>query len=241
MMCCPVNLKSQSCLMPLNAKRSTLVVHGCQWSLSFILITLSRSSFPTLQHFHNLLQSKQVRLPMDNSTGVTCINHMGTSHPQSCNDITLVIWQRYAAYEVWLTAAHIPGKGNIAAEKESRKLNLDAEWKTDSSVLSKAFSQLDIKPTIDLFASRINKQLPRYISYRPDAEAYAVDAFSVSWKGFQFYAFPSFRLQPDPESATKDQNRSVFRSDSCTFLEDPSLVGHAAEDDHRRPCSPGRF
>ena len=76
------------------------------------------------------------------------------------------------------------------------RLNLDAEWMIDSSVLSKAFSHLDIEPTIDLSASRINKQLPCYISYRPDAEAYAVDAFSVSWKGFYFYAFPPFSLIP---------------------------------------------
>ena len=155
-----------------------------------------KAAFLTLQSFYNLLSGKHVRLLLDNSTGIACINHMGTSHSQSCNDITLVIWQWCVAHEVWLTAAHIPGKDNVAADKESRKLSLDAEWKIDSSVHSKAFSQLDIEPTTDLFASRSNKQLPCYISYRPDSEAYAIDAFSASGKGFHLYAFPPCSLIP---------------------------------------------
>ena len=44
----------------------------------------------------------------------------------------------------------------------------------------------------------INKQLPCYISYKykPDAEAYATDAFSVSFKEFHFYAILPFSLIP---------------------------------------------
>ena len=96
---------------------------------------------------------------------------------------------------VWLVSLSKFHSAVIVLSPLSR-LNLDAEWMSDSSVLSKAFSHLDIEPTIDMSASRINKQLSCYISYRPDAEAYAVDAFLVSWKGFYFYAFPPFSLIP---------------------------------------------
>ena len=37
------------------------------------------------------------------------------------------------------------------------------------------------KPVIDLFASLLNHKLEKYISFRPDPNAVAVDAFSISW------------------------------------------------------------
>ena len=51
------------------------------------------------------------------------------------------------------------------------------------------------KPDIDLFASRINHQLPKYISFLPDSEAFAIDAFSHQWNMFA-YIFPPFNLIP---------------------------------------------
>ena len=49
-------------------------------------------------------------------------------------------------------------------------------------------------PSIDIFASRINRTVSRYVSWRPDLEAQFVDAFSCSWSQEQFYAFPPFSL-----------------------------------------------
>ena len=43
---------------------------------------------------------------------------------------------------------------------------------------------------IDLFASRINHQLSRYISYLPDPNAEFVDAFSLKWIHINGFAFP---------------------------------------------------
>ena len=50
------------------------------------------------------------------------------------------------------------------------------------------------EPTIDLFASRLNKQINCYASWKPDPEATYVDAFSISWNNHLFYAFPPFSL-----------------------------------------------
>ena len=47
---------------------------------------------------------------------------------------------------------------------------------------------------IDLFASRLNFQTRRYVSWFPDPGAFAVDAFSLSWKDFKPYIFPLFSL-----------------------------------------------
>ena len=46
----------------------------------------------------------------------------------------------------------------------------------------------------DVMASRLNKQLPRYISWKSDPEAENMDAFTVSWANDYLYCFPSFSL-----------------------------------------------
>ena len=50
------------------------------------------------------------------------------------------------------------------------------------------------KPVIDLFASRLNNQVPQYVSWHPDPGASYIDAFTVDWHTLFFYAFPPFSL-----------------------------------------------
>ena len=49
-------------------------------------------------------------------------------------------------------------------------------------------------PEIDLFASRLNTQLQRYVSWKPDPGSEAVNAFTLDWSCYYFYAFPPFVL-----------------------------------------------
>ena len=46
---------------------------------------------------------------------------------------------------------------------------------------------------MDIFASSENHKLPLYVSYLPDSNAFAVNAFSLHWKELN-YAFPPFSL-----------------------------------------------
>jgi len=55
-------------------------------------------------------------------------------------------------------------------------------------------TKLFFVPNIDLFASRLNKQKDGYISWKPDPDAFAVDAFTLSWTNLSFYAFPPFSI-----------------------------------------------
>ena len=63
-----------------------------------------------------------------------------------------------------------------------------------AAFLSLSLDKLQAHPDIDMFASRLNKQFPRYISYRPDPGAYLVDAFSVQWNDLNGYYFPPFSM-----------------------------------------------
>ena len=47
---------------------------------------------------------------------------------------------------------------------------------------------------IDLFASHLTNQLPRFVSWKPDPLSEAVDAFSLQWNKVKCYAFPPFCL-----------------------------------------------
>ena len=49
-------------------------------------------------------------------------------------------------------------------------------------------------PEIDLFASRINRQTEKYVSSKPEPEAFAVDAFFINWSHHFMYIFPPFSL-----------------------------------------------
>ena len=61
-------------------------------------------------------------------------------------------------------------------------------------IFQKAIKHLKFKPDLDFFDSRLNAQLPKYISYKPDLYAYLIDAFSVHWGFYICYLFPPFSL-----------------------------------------------
>ena len=56
--------------------------------------------------------------------------------------------------------------------------------------LQDALNELDFTPEIDLFLSRINTQFPKYLPFKPDPSAFAIDLFTLDWSSLMFYAFP---------------------------------------------------
>ena len=100
------------------------------------------------------------------------------------------------ARNIWISAEHIAGKCNVAADRQSREINTNTEWMLNPTLLNKALDKLQACPDVDMFASRLNKQFSRYISFRPDPGAYLVDAFSAQWNKLNGYYFPPFSLIP---------------------------------------------
>jgi hypothetical protein len=47
---------------------------------------------------------------------------------------------------------------------------------------------------VDVFASRWNAQLTKFIFWRPQPQAMLVNAFVINWKDLAGYVFPSFAL-----------------------------------------------
>ena len=63
----------------------------------------------------------------------------------------------------------------------------------NKNAFEKMMQYFQFYPNIDLLASRLNKHLPVFVSYRSDREATYVNAFSFEWK-IDFDAFSSFSL-----------------------------------------------
>ena len=73
----------------------------------------------------------------------------------------------------------IPGVDN-PAHKSSRVFNEQFEWQLDRNVFGLIIFKFG-EPKIDQFASRINNQLPCYVSWKPEPGATHVNAFSFLW------------------------------------------------------------
>ena len=51
-------------------------------------------------------------------------------------------------------------------------------------------------PKLDMFATRMNTQLPRFAAWHPDPDAEIINAFSCVWSQCNFYGFLCFSLIP---------------------------------------------
>ena len=84
-----------------------------------------------LQTFAKDKSNTHIRIMCDNTTAVNVINHMGTSHSDSCNSVAKEIWEWCIDRKIWLSAAHIPGIQNLIADFEFCKNQRASEWRLD--------------------------------------------------------------------------------------------------------------
>ena len=103
------------------------------------------------------------------------------------------IWVCCMENNFCLSACHLSGALKFEADKSSRQFNERTEWQLHSAMFRKITDILGT-PEIDLFASRLNHQLPKYVSWKPDHGACHIDAFCFSWSGKFVYIFPLFSL-----------------------------------------------
>ena len=103
-----------------------------------------------------------VRVKCDNATAISYVNNMGDMKSQTCNNIACRIWDFCTKTQLWVSAVHIQGTINIEADKQSRVMKDATEWKFNLALFHKIVEKFG-KPDIDLFATRINKQLDRCV------------------------------------------------------------------------------
>lgn len=95
---------------------------------------------------------------------------------------------------VHVTPHFLPGHLNVLADLQSRPHQvLATEWTLQPQVFARLQSHYP-SMDIDLFATRLNNRLPRFVSPFPDPQAVDSDAMTMEWQGLQAYAFPPIAL-----------------------------------------------
>ena len=191
----------------------------------------------TLSSLLNVQTGIHVQVLCDNTTAVSYITAMGGTKSVECNaPLASDIWHWAITRNIWLSAAHIPGVSNVAADNLSRDLNLDLEWMLSCQVFMK-FINIFGQPNIDLFGSRLNTQLfvfANYVSWKPDPQAKFVDSFTVVWSDMFFYAFPPFCLLPRcVQKITQEQATGILVIPLWTTQPIFSTVLHMLIDAHQ--------
>lgn len=89
-------------------------------------------------------------------------------------------WEWCEARNIWVVASYINSRDNWEADRKSRRLPDDTEWALKLTDFNKIVFNFGL-PDIDLFATSLNTKCRRFVSWFPDHNAYAVDAFTICW------------------------------------------------------------
>ena len=68
-----------------------------------------------------------IRIMTDNSTAVSVINHMGTSHSHSCNSMAKKIWEWCIEKNIWLSVAMLIGSSLAESSELEAISSLEVE------------------------------------------------------------------------------------------------------------------
>ena len=166
---------------------------------------------------------RHVHLLMDNSTAVAYVNNRGGTRSMKLIQEAKELWSYCLVNKITLTAEHLAGRLNVEADLESRQYRDGSNWKLDETIFQ-ALGHIWGPMEMDLFADRLNKQLPAYASWKPDPMARVMDAFTCNWRKGLLYAFPPFCLiSTEGEGRASADNSNLEHTDMVS----PS-AGHAS-------------
>ena len=149
--------------------------------------------FFELQAFESHLVGKYVKILTDSTTAVSYVNNCGGIQSRDCDLISMRIWQWCLAHDIWIICSHVSGTCNIA-DAPSREFKDHTEWELNQDVFNKICDRWGV-PSIYLFASRLNRKVKKFCSWKPDPDTAIIDAFSVDWGEFNLnYIFCPFSL-----------------------------------------------
>lgn len=149
-----------------------------------------KAAYLAIKHFCENRHHIHVQLLLDNTTAIKYISKMGGRIPK-LNNLVKDLWLWCVKRDIWITAFHI---FNVRADALSRqKLSDDMEWAINPNVLKQIMGIIG-PCDIDMFASKRNFQLSRYVSYTPDVNAVAINTFSLNWNKYYSYIIPPFSV-----------------------------------------------
>ena len=113
-----------------------------------------------------------VLLQLDNAKAVAYINNLGGTVSNQLTELAKEIWLWALNKDIFLKAQHIPGVSNTVADAESQTLRDRSDLRLCPCIFQ-AICEAFGSPEVDLFASRLTHQVPRFFSWKPDPLAEA--------------------------------------------------------------------
>ena len=189
--------------------------------------------------FQSVLTGKSVLLRTDNTSVLNYVNKVGGTRSRNLCSLALQLLRWCHDHQVSVTAIHLAGEKNCLADSLSRHFVSQTEWELDRAVVRRLFL-LWTHPTMDLFANEHNHQTLVYCSWRPDPQAYQLDAMTMSWRGLFAYAFPPLALiQKVLLKVKRDQSELILVAPNwpnrAWF---PHLLGVLVDHPRRIPMTP---
>ena len=156
------------------------------------------------------------------------------------NSTAVKMWAWFLERNMFLSALYVPGLMNKTADLLSRLKLESTEWMLSPRIF-KQMVYVYRMPVLDMFASTLNHQVPKYFSWTLDPQAVGMDTFSVNWDKGLLYMFPPFSLiQKCLQKIIKDkatvllitpvwQSRSWYSMPLNLLYDRPLLLPHTPQ------------
>ena len=147
-----------------------------------------------VESLQDQLRGESLLICSDNTTTVATINKQGGVRSWELTELAWTLWTILDRIGCQARARHIPGRLNVLADSLSRQNQVvSTEWCLNQNVLEMVWRKWGV-PEVDLFATSLNKKLPKYVSPFPDPMAWAINALTIPWNKGLLYAFPPWNM-----------------------------------------------
>ena len=161
-----------------------------QFSINYLELL---AIFYALQTLFVSSSNIHIQFQCDNTCAVSYIKNFGGMCSIQMDRLATDIWQWCLDRNIYISASHLSGSENGTADYLSRNFSDSTEWMLKRPIFERICNQFFL-PDLDLFASRLNKQVERFVSWYPEPGCFMTDAFSFSWHEYSPYIFPPFSL-----------------------------------------------
>lgn len=145
-----------------------------------------------LRSFAKWTSGQPIRWRCDNTPTVFSVRKWKTRNLETLA-VLQSLWDTVTQQKVTLTVEHTPGVLNERADWLSRVRDRE-DWKLNPALFRRVCHGLNFSPTVDAFATNLNRQVTRFWSRYPEPEATAVDAFAQEWAKEKAWANPPYSM-----------------------------------------------